>query len=287
MPRFARGSFLTLALVCLGAPSGFSESSNARAVLEKAQDASSASHSLAEKFRQEVQERRAIRMARRESPPKSRRTLSESFRPGPGSKVRVAFFDADSTLRVSLSGSVSANHPTDAMLLPEVAAKLSELNRQGYLVAVVSNQGGVASGYITLETADGALQHTLNLLQDEGAVVHYYDFAENRDHDRKPQIGMAQRLELEVREKLGKSIDWESSFMVGDSAWKRKHDVEPDGTPGSDFSNSDRRFAENIREHYLAESFGFSHPRDYFGWAKKGIRGFRKKAEVEAYLREL
>jgi hypothetical protein len=35
-------------------------------------------------------------------------------------KVKVAFFDADSTLRVSISGKVSENSSTDVMILPDV-----------------------------------------------------------------------------------------------------------------------------------------------------------------------
>src|SRR6188508_2373519 len=59
-------------------------------------------------------------------------------------KVRVAFFDADSTLRVAKNYTVSANGPKDVNILPFVGPKIAELNAQGYLVAIVSNQGGIS-----------------------------------------------------------------------------------------------------------------------------------------------
>ena len=94
-------------------------------------------------------------------------------------KVRVAFFDADSTLRVSLSGSVSANSAKDVMLLPNVEVQIADLISKGYLIAIVSNQGGVKAGLVTLETADGALFYTIELIsaKDPKARIHYFDFA--------------------------------------------------------------------------------------------------------------
>lgn len=216
-----------------------------------------------------------------------RRQLAPAFRaPGEG-PVRVAFFDADSTLRVSRSGSVSANNRRDVMLLPGVPEKLRELQDAGYLVAIVSNQGGVAHGFLTAETAEAALAFTVRLLARKGAWVPYLDFAEAKDEYRKPATGMAREAARVIRESLGREVDWERSFMVGDSAWKRKKDLEPDGTPGEDFSNSDRGFAENVRAEMgcSPEGFAFHHPRDFFGWVELGVRNFRDKSEVLEFRR--
>lgn len=216
--------------------------------------------------------------------PVKRQSLAPAYRPAGTGPVRVAFFDADSTLRVSRSGNVSANGPRDVELLPGVAQKLRALAEDGYLLAVVSNQGGVAAGHVALEDADAALAYTLRLLARHGAPMHYYDFAEARDNNRKPAIGMAHILARVLRDTHNRSIDWPGSLMVGDSAWKRKKDKEPDGTPGEDFSNSDRKFAVHVRRALAAgEGFPFYHPRDFFGWAEKGVRNFRKFERVRAF----
>jgi len=214
--------------------------------------------------------------------PTQRREIAASFRPAPDQKVKVAFFDADSTLRVAPSGSVSANSATDVAILPMVAPRLAELEKQGFLIAVVSNQLGVAKGYVTLETADGGLKTMIAHLASHGATIHYYDFAEAEDANRKPEPGMANRLEALVQSKFGVTIDWEKSFMVGDSAWKKGADLEPDGQPGSDFSNTDRLFAESVAK--LHPGFTFQHPRDFFGWKKFSITNFEKFDKLQQFL---
>lgn len=213
--------------------------------------------------------------------PPERRVVHNFKAKGP--KVKIAFFDADSTLRVAPSGSVSANGPTDVAILPLMTAKLQKLQADGYLLAVVSNQAGIAAGYVTFDTANGALRHALSQLSRLGVQFHYYDFAEANDENRKPDLGMARRLAAKVEE-LGKKVDWDSTIMVGDSAWKKGVDVEPDGTPGEDVSNADRLFGEN-----MAKTFGgvkFYHPRNFFAWVRYGVRNFENFKTLSKFVIE-
>jgi DNA 3'-phosphatase len=196
-----------------------------------------------------------------------RQRFAPSFAP-PTGPVKVAFFDADSTLRVAPSGKVSANGPTDVALLPGVADTLKGLHEAGYLIAIVSNQNGVEYGHVSLNDADAALQHTISLIRQAGGEVHTYDFAEAKGARRKPDIGMALDLEAQLTSTFGPhaTIDKAQSIMVGDSAWSTK-DVRPDGTPGKHFSNSDRLFAQNL-------GVAFHEPADFFGWRALGVDGF-------------
>lgn len=192
--------------------------------------------------------------------PASRRELSPAYRyPGSG-PVKVAFFDADGTLRGTKSGKAFAENTEDYRVLPNVGDRLAELARQGYLIAIVSNQAGVEAGHLTLEQAEHDMNHSVHLIAGEGGVVHWYDYAEVSDDNRKPNLGMARRLDQFVRHCFGEqaAIDWSASFMVGDASWK-KGEARPDGTPGTDFSNSDRRFAENA-------GLTYHDARAYFGW---------------------
>ncbi len=224
--------------------------------------------------------------ARPELYPRKRRSLGGSFTPGPGRKrVKVAFFDADSTLRVSKSGSPSADSAHDLVILPMVAKKLKALAAKGYLIAIVSNQAGVNDGYITKSIANSGLRNMCRQLSKAGVTVNYYDFAARYDGNRKPKPGMGTRLAKQVRSKYGRQIDWKSSIMVGDSAYKRGKDIQPNGRTGEDFSNSDRRFADSLRKRVRSpKGLKFQHPRDHFGWAQKGVRNFRTLAEVNAFL---
>ena len=62
--------------------------------------------------------------------------------------------------------------------------------------------------------------------------------------------------------------------MVGDAAYKRKVDLQPNGKPGTDHSNSDRLFAENIA--ITHKGFKFYHPNDFFGIPETSKRGHNR-----------
>lgn len=211
-----------------------------------------------------------------------RRTVSASYAapsatPPAQAKIKVAFFDADKTLRVAPSGGLSANGPRDVMLLPFVAEKLGELAREGFLIAIVSNQAGIPRE-VSQADADAALRHTVRLIRRAGGQVHYYDFAARRNDDRKPGTGMARRLEHRLVENFGARIDLERSIMVGDSAYAAG-DRRPDGKPGDHHSNADRLFAERL-------GVAFREPADFFGWRAHGVDLFKTAAQVRAFLKK-
>lgn len=214
--------------------------------------------------------------------PVSRRTLRMTYVPPSEAKIRVAFFDADSTLRVSKSGSPSANGPRDVLALPLVASRLMELNKAGYVVAIVSNQAGIPK-YVSLADAEAALKYTIYLLNEQGASVDYYDFAETSGVFRKPATGMADLAAHIIKMTTGKEIDWSQTIMVGDSSWTRSQKT-PEGLAGEDPTDADRAFAENLAKKYGGVKFEY--PAGFFGWTKYGVRRFNKAEEVAQFFKE-
>lgn len=210
----------------------------------------------------------------------SRRILNPSYTPK-SSRVPVLFLDADSTVRVSQGGHVYPLSPTDYYILPGVAEKIRSYNQLGYLVAIVSNQGGISAGNIAIDVVDGALRNMVSdLYEKHQARVDYYDFAENKatnDPDRKPAIGMAERLQQKLKAKFGSHnrIDLERSLMVGDAAFM-SHENRPDGRAGADFSNFDRGFARNLGVKYLE-------PHQFFGWERFGFERLHKMKDAQYY----
>ncbi|MCB9555746.1 MAG: HAD-IIIA family hydrolase [Deltaproteobacteria bacterium] len=192
-------------------------------------------------------------------------------------KVVVAFFDADATLRIAPSGSVTPKTADDVMLLPGVISRVRKAQAAGHLIAIVSNQGGVHWGSTLFSVAEGALATTARLLAEHGATVHWFDFAEAYDDNRKPQTGMGKRLEQALRSEHNVQLDWKKSYMIGDAGYKKGEDTDVDGQPGIDFSNSDRGFAENLK-------IDFVHARDAFGWLKAGSKRLDSVQAVEDFL---
>lgn len=175
--------------------------------------------------------------------------------------VKVAFFDADSTLRVTRSRKPSPQGRHDVKVMAQAFPALKKLYEQDYLLAIVSNQAGIELGIITAAEVEEAMQETIRQFATKNIYFSYYDFADYRDKNRKPEPEMAWRLERKLK-LAGKSINWSESFMVGDAAWKKGKDVRPDGQPGTDHSNSDRHFAENIAKKHMG--FRFFHPEEFY-----------------------
>jgi D-glycero-D-manno-heptose 1,7-bisphosphate phosphatase len=77
--------------------------------------------------------------------------------------TRLLFLDRDGTLNPSIGGR-PPNTPEEVSLYPDVGAVLGPYVAQGWQLVIVTNQGGVASGYITEERAQAIQQRVIELL---------------------------------------------------------------------------------------------------------------------------
>ncbi|KAF2490902.1 PNK3P-domain-containing protein [Lophium mytilinum] len=178
-----------------------------------------------------------------------------------GAKRRkIAAFDFDSTLIASASGNRFGRDANDwRWWHGSVPGTLKSLHDEGYLVAVVSNQGGISlkpnpktikSDQKRLADFKGKVSAVLNQLDLPLSVYA----ATTRDHYRKPRIGMWQELLEDYDLESLDSVDLENSFFVGDAGGRMGN-----GTPGApkDHSCSDRNFAANVGITFLT-------PEEYF-----------------------
>ena len=142
--------------------------------------------------------------------------------------ARAVFLDRDGTINRMVyypehGIADSPFVPKQLVLLPRVHRALKLLRNKGFLLILVSNQPGLAKGYITEENFRKIDRRLDELLAKEGVVLDkkYYSFY-HRDavhkkykkgaHLRKPKPGM---LFLAAREH---GIDLARSYMVGDGA---------------------------------------------------------------------
>ena len=109
----------------------------------------------------------------------------------------------------------------DFQLNPGVVEALSELRARGYLLMVITNQGGISKGICSLEEVEALHAHMRSLLEESGVVLdEVYVCPHHPDQEtclcRKP-------LPLMIQKALARfEIDPAQSWMVGDS----ERDVE-------------------------------------------------------------
>ena len=104
---------------------------------------------------------------------------------------------------------------------PGVIEALSELRKHGYLLIVITNQGGISQGENSMENVDRIHEHMRNILSRSGVeITEVYYCPHHSDNEaclcRKP-------LPLMIEKALARfGINKEASWFIGDS----QRDVE-------------------------------------------------------------
>ena len=145
-------------------------------------------------------------------------------------KRKAVFLDKDGTLVENRPFEVSAE---SVCLLPGTIEGLRMLHKAGYLLVVVTNQGGIAQGWLTEDNlADIEVALRIRLASASIPLAGFYYCPHHPQgliprHTtsctcRKPRSGMLQQAARELR------IDLARSWMVGDIL----HDVEAGRSAG-------------------------------------------------------
>jgi len=132
---------------------------------------------------------------------------------------KAVLLDRDGTINPDEFGYI--NDPDKYYLYPYAADAVKLFRKLGYFVLLVTNQGGVARGYITLEQMHSVLGKAQKLLEEQGAPidkVYYSPYYEkgvvepyNIPHeDRKPGLGMFKQAVRDFKFRP------EHSWMIGD-----------------------------------------------------------------------
>ncbi len=146
---------------------------------------------------------------------------------------KLIIFDTDGTLVTTKSGATFRKEASDWQWLPGRLEKLRELKQQGIRLAIATNQGGVAFGY--MQAAD-ILRELTRMIEEAGivpgglyicyshpkATIGQYAYQDNR---RKPGPGML----LEAMRDFEAETD--ETLFVGD----RPEDEEAAAAAGCDF----------------------------------------------------
>jgi D-glycero-D-manno-heptose 1,7-bisphosphate phosphatase len=163
-------------------------------------------------------------------------------------KQPAVFVDLDGTVRASKSdpdGFIQG--ADDIVLLPNTEEVLLLWLSRGYLILGVSNQGGVAFGYSTVEQIEAEMEATRALFKKDPfdrmlwCVSHpesNHPVHGHRSLFRKPDIGMLALHEKEAMRHNGVIIDYSRSVFVGD----RWEDEECARRAGIEFIHASKFF---------------------------------------------
>ncbi len=156
-------------------------------------------------------------------------------------KVKPALcLDLDGTVRRSKAGHRFIKGPEDIELIPGVEEAIIKYYENGYFIAGITNQGGVAHGFKTIEQIKEEFRITLALFKNQVfSIIAYCPNEEKgnvssynyRSLLRKPQIGMLVEIELGAYNMYETIVDWNKSLMVGD----RTEDLECAKNAGIEF----------------------------------------------------
>lgn len=144
--------------------------------------------------------------------------------PTPFKMAPGLFMDLDGTIREPIEGKF-VNTKSNQRLIPGVLARMKEWKSRGYFISVVTNQGGIAHGFKTIQSwteeimfLDTLIPHglvdTFNYcpFHEEGRIFPFNTFS----HARKPGIGMIHEAAIWLFNQRHIVVDWSNSVMVGD-----------------------------------------------------------------------
>jgi D-glycero-D-manno-heptose 1,7-bisphosphate phosphatase len=121
----------------------------------------------------------------------------------------------------------NVNHPEDLILFDFAAEAIRQLNQQGFLVLVATNQGGVGLNYMTKDALEAIHQEMMDRLKSQGAVIDGIAACTHAPRAgcncRKPRPGLLYQLQRHF------DVDLRKSYMVGD----RQSDIDAGRAAGT------------------------------------------------------
>ncbi len=155
---------------------------------------------------------------------------------------RAVFFDRDGVINMELGDYVWK--PETFILCPRILENLLELKARGYLLAVITNQGGIAKGIYRHSDVQRTLNHMIGLCSEAG--IEFVEVMYSPHHDtvgesisRKPDSLMFERILYKH------NIDPSQSFMIGDK--------ERDIIPAEKLGMKGFLIEKNVDIHYLLQ----------------------------------
>lgn len=136
----------------------------------------------------------------------------------------VLYLDLDGTVRHGLDElGHFVNGLDDVVIFPEALEKMRIYKAAGYAIAAISNQGGIATGNVTLDAVTQAITQTHRLCEgmfDAICICRHHPAADDpeiaRCLCRKPRIGMIVQAQQMIERRYGCVCPTHLALFVGD-----------------------------------------------------------------------
>lgn len=128
---------------------------------------------------------------------------------------RAIFLDRDGTIN-SNRGHYYIWRKEDLLLNPGVIETLTELKLRGYLLIVITNQGGVSKGEYGMEDVEMVHTHLRSMLEEQGVILDEIYYCPH--HSKLERCLCRKPLPLMIEKAMARfHIDPAQSWMVGDA----------------------------------------------------------------------
>lgn len=143
-----------------------------------------------------------------------RKTVDESSRsPLPRKAI---FIDRDGVINLKLPESRYVTNVTEFEFVPGVKRGLAIFKRLGYLLILITNQRGIARGFMTAQDLEAVHDHMQSELKESSVALDAIYHCPHEEYEncscRKPEPGMILAASLDL------NVDRTASYMVGDSS---------------------------------------------------------------------
>ncbi|MBI4965658.1 MAG: HAD family hydrolase [Desulfomonile tiedjei] len=132
-----------------------------------------------------------------------------------GFPKKAIFLDRDGVINFKLPENRYVSDKSQFRLIPGVVEAMSILKELGFLLVVITNQRGIARGFMAEEDLAGVHEAMLAQLQAQGVRIDGIYYCPHEEFEgcdcRKPEPGMILSASMDL------GIDLAGSFMVGDS----------------------------------------------------------------------
>ena len=129
------------------------------------------------------------------------------------SKMKLIILDRDGVINQDSDAYIKS--PDEWIPIPGSLEAIAKLNREGYTVAVATNQSGLARGYFDLKALSAMHRKMETLLSDMGGQIDAVFYCPHGPKDgcdcRKPQPGMLH----EIGERF--QVNLKKVFFIGDT----------------------------------------------------------------------